>query len=260
MTDFRRQVRLFNATVFITLFAFLFVSCSSFYHFRPLSHPDPQALPVTRTIGDTGITLGIRSYHLAQDTHSLFGSHGLWREHVLPILLVVSSSHPGQTVHVEPNSIFLDYIGKSYRNISPAEAFDIAWQANVPYQNIKKTLYYTGLILFTIVTLGLGSMIWVLPTPFSQPTPSSSPFGRDLAYKAFPPKADILPNGKIGGLLYFNLPFNEALVKKAALSLQISVTYDDPKRPHQTYLVNLPLSSTGKSEVNPMVEMLKGFF
>ena len=103
-------------------------------------------------------------------------------------------------------------------------------------------------------------MIWVLPTPFSQPTPSSSPFGRDLAYKAFPPKADILPNGKIGGLLYFNLPFNEALVKKAALSLQISVTYDDPKRPHQTYLVNLPLSSTGKSEVNPMVEMLKGFF
>ncbi|MGC8528809.1 MAG: hypothetical protein ACP5OP_01230 [Leptospirillia bacterium] len=260
MTEFRRQARLFHGTLFLTLYAFLFISCSSFYHFRPLSRPDPQVLPITETIKDTGISLGIRSYHLAQDTHSLFGSHGLWREHVLPILLVVSSSHPGQTVHIQPNFIFLNYIGKSYRNISPAEAFDISWQANVPYQNIKITLYYTGLILFTIVTLGLGSMIWVLPTPFTQPTPSSSPFGRDLAYKAFPDKADVLPNGKIGGLLYFTLPFNEALVNKASLSLQVSETYDDPKRPKKTYLVNLPLSSKGKSEINPMVEMLKGFF
>lgn len=260
MTDFRRQVRLFRGMTLLTLFTFLLASCSSFYHFRPLSHPDPQTLPVVRILPHTGITLGIRSYHLAQDTHNLFGSQGLWREHVLPILLVVASSHPGQSVHVEPTSLFLNYVGKSYRNISPSEAFDIAWQANVPYESIKKSLYYTGLILFTIVTLGLGSMIWVLPTPFSQPSPASSPFGRDLAYKAFPDKATILPGGKVGGLLYFNIPFNEALVNRASLSLQVTVTQNDPKKTRETYLVTLPLSSKGRSDVNPMVEILKGFF
>ena len=260
MIDFRRQARLFRGTILLTVLTFFVASCTSFYHFRPLSHPDPQALPVTRTLSDTGITLGIRSYHLAQDTHNLFGSHGLWREHVLPILLVISTSHPGETVHLDQNSLLLNYIGKSYRNISPSEAFDIAWQANVPYQNIKKTMYYTGLILFTIVTLGIGSMIWVLPTPFSQPSPGSSPFGRDLAYKAFPAKATILPDGKVGGLIYFNLPFNEALANRASLSLQLTVTPDDPKNPRKTYLITLPLSSKGKSDVNPVVEMLQGFF
>ena len=223
MTKERRQVRLFRGTVLLTLFSFFLASCTSFYHFRPLSNPDPSALPVAKTLPGTGVTLGLRSYHLAQNTHNLFGSHGLWREHVLPVLLVVASENEGQTVHVDPSTLLLNYIGKSYRSISPSEAFDIAWQANVPYENIKKTFYYTGLILFTVVTLGLGSMIWVLPTPFSQPSPQSTAFGRDLSYKAFPTKAIVLPHGKIGGLLYFNVPFNEALANRTSLSLQVAV-------------------------------------
>ena len=260
MTKERRQVRLFRGTVLLTLFSFFLASCTSFYHFRPLSNPDPSALPVAKTLPGTGVTLGLRSYHLAQDTHNLFGSHGLWREHVLPVLLVVASENEGQTVHVDPSTLLLNYIGKSYRSISPSEAFDIAWQANVPYENIKKTFYYTGLILFTVVTLGLGSMIWVLPTPFSQPSPQRTAFGRDLSYKAFPTKAIVLPHGKIGGLLYFNVPFNEALADRTFLSLQVTVVPDNSKLSKKTYTVSLPLSSLGKSQVNPVMQMLKGFF
>lgn len=242
-----------------TLFCFTVSACSSYYHFRPLSYPDPEQMEVIYRVPGSKITVGLRSFHTAQRIHDLFGHRGLWREHIIPVLLVLHES--GQsTSTINPHSIFLSVIKKRYRNISPEEAFDIAWQASVPYLTIKQTLYYTGLILFTIVTLGLGSMIWVLPSPFSQPTPSQTPFGRDLAYKAFPLKSTLLPDGKIGGLLYFNTPFNERLLNNTVLSLQITETSLDKKTLPGVLNVSIPLNSRGTSKVNPLFEMLRGFF
>ena len=257
MTEQEQPRRILPAL--ILLFFFTVSSCSSFYHFRPLSYPEPGQMKLVRSIPGTGITVGVQPYHTAQNIHALFGHQGLWREHVIPVLLVIEEKNDAR-VTFNPHSLFLSVLNKHYRNISPQEAFDIAWQADVPYQTIKKTLYYTGLILFTIVTLGLGSMIWVLPTPFAQPTPAQTPFGRDLAYKAFPLKATVLPKDKVGGLLYFNLPFNEKLINQTALNFQVTEVGLGKNSGPQVVNVTFPLKSKEKSKVNPVFEMLRGFF
>lgn len=132
--------------------------------------------------------------------------------------------------------------------------------AKVPYQTVKKTLYYTGLILFTIVTLGLGSMIWVLPSPFAQPLPSQVPFGRDLGYKALADKVTILPRGRISGLLYFNTPYEDQVVAKGSIEFQV-LEKDHSKNPEGLSIKErIPLNSSGKSDLNPVIEILHGFF
>ena len=259
MTDHPRPRRL-RILSLATVFVFTITACTSFYHFRPLSHPDPQSMPLVDKIPGTDLTIGVRTYHTAQAIHGLFGHQGLWREHVIPIQVVLKKDGAATEASLVPHSVFLSVLKKNYRNISPAEAFDIAWQANVPYQNVKKALYYTGLILFTIVTLGLGSMIWVLPSPFSQPTPAQTPFGRDLAYKAFPDKALLYPHGKAGGLLYFQLPFNEKLLSRTRLLFQIRVIDPGKKNPPRIINVSVRLTSKMRSKVNPLMEILHGFF
>ena len=259
MTDSprRRRLRLLSLA---TVFVFAITACSSFYHFRPLSHPDPQWMPIVGKIPGTDLTIGVRTYHTAQATHALFGHQGLWREHVIPIQVVLKEDGANMETSLVPHSVFLSVLKKNYRNISPAEAFDIAWQANVPYQNVKQVLYYTGLILFTIVTLGLGSMIWVLPSPFSQPNPAQTPFGRDLAYKAFPAQAPLYAHGKAGGLFYFHIPFNEKLLSRTQFSLQLRETDLDKKLPPRIISVSVKLTSRSRSKVNPLMEILHGFF
>ncbi len=260
MTEFSRLRRL-KAISLATVSIFSLSACASFYHFRPLSRPDPATMPIVEKIPGSGLTIGIRSYHTAQDTHALFGHQGLWRQHVIPIQVVLAESGKNNVeVHLVPHSVYLSLLKKNYRNISPSEAFDIAWQANVPYQNAKQVLYYTGLILFTIVTLGLGSMIWVLPSPFSQPTPAQTPFGRDLAYKSFPVKSTLYPDGTVGGLFYFTLPFNEKLISRTRLIFQIREIDPSKKNPPRNFNISVQLSSKTRSEVNPVMEILHGFF
>lgn len=259
MTEHLR-LRRFKAISLATMVLFSISACASFYHFRPLSHPDPETMPIVDKIPGSHLTIGIRSFHTAQDTHALFGHQGLWREQVIPIQVVLAEDGENLKAQIVPHSVFLSQLKKNYRNISPSEAFDIAWQANVPYQNVKQVLYYTGLILFTIVTLGLGSMIWVLPSPFSQPTPAQTPFGRDLAYKAFPIKAILYSHGKAGGLFYFKLPFNEKLLSRTKLLFQVQEFDLAAKTPPKLIDVSIRLASKSKSRVNPLMEILHGFF
>ena len=259
MTDSARLRRL-KAFSLATVTVFSISACASFYHFRPLSHPEPEMMPIVEKVPGSHLVVGVHSFHTAQDTHSLFGHQGLWREHVIPIQVVVAEDGEDLQAQIVPDSVFLSLLKKDYRDISPSEAFDIAWQAKVPYQNVKQVLYYTGLILFTIVTLGLGSMIWVLPSPFSQPTPAQSPFGRDLAYKAFPIKTIIYSHGRAGGLFYFNLPFNEKLLSRTKLLFQVRETDLAKKTPPKTLDISIRLGSKSKSRVNPLLEILHGFF
>lgn len=242
------------------VFFFTVSSCAPFYHFRPLAHIDPQKMPIVQSLPQSGLSIGIKTYHTAQDIHDLFGHHGLWREHVIPIQIVLKETDPRYSATIAEHSIFLSLLGQNYRSISPSEAFDISWQANVPYVNIKQTLYYTGVFLFTLVTLGLGSFIWILPSPFAQPNPQATPFGRDLSYKALPLHSTIYPNENVGGLLYFNLPFNEQLLSRTILLFQIRETAIDKKSPPRVIDISIPLTSHRKSDVNPVMEILHGFF
>ncbi|EQD25740.1 MAG: hypothetical protein D084_Lepto4C00010G0003 [Leptospirillum sp. Group IV 'UBA BS'] len=259
MTD-KSRLRRLPALALATATIFTVSSCASFYHFRPLSHPDPATMPIVEKIPASGLMVGIRTYHTAQDTHNLFGHQGLWREHVIPVQVALVDKGSNVEIQLVPDSVFLSVLKKNYHNISPSEAYDIAWQAKVPYQNVEQVLYYTGLFLFTIATLGLGSMIWVLPSPFSQPIPAQTPFGRDLAYKAFPEKATLYDQGSAGGLFYFHLPFNEKLLSRTRLSFQLRETDLAKKSPPRILLVSVRLTSKKKSQVNPLMEILHGFF
>jgi len=259
MTDSARLRRL-KAFSLATVTVFSISACASFYHFRPLSHPEPEMMPIVEKVPGSHLVVGVHSFHTAQDTHSLFGHQGLWREHVIPIQLVIKESGDTLQAQVVPHSVFLSQLKKNYPAITPSEAFDVAWQANVVYTDVKQVLYYTGVFLFTIVTLGLGSMIWVLPSPFSQPTPAQSPFGRDLAYKAFPIKTIIYSHGRAGGLFYFNLPFNEKLLSRTKLLFQVRETDLAKKTPPKTLDISIRLGSKSKSRVNPLLEILHGFF
>ena len=255
-----RHIKSFKTLCLAVMVLFSISACASFYHFSPLSHPDPEKLPIVVKIPGSGLTVGLRSYHTAQDIHELFGHSGLWREHILPILLVVKESNSNFSAQILEHSTSLSLLNLYYRSIPPSQAFDIAWQANVPYIDVKQVLYYTGLIIFTIVTLGLGSMIWVLPSPFSQPTPQSDPFGRDLSYKAYPINAVIHPDEKLGGLLYFNFPIEEGFLNRTSLFFQVQETSLDKKIPPKIINVHIPLSAKKKSKVNPVLEILHGFF
>ena len=63
-----------------------------------------------------------------------------------------------------------------------------------------------------------------------------------------------------GGTATLDEAFNEALANRTSLSLQVTVVPDNSKLSKKTYTVSLPLSSLGKSQVNPVMQMLKGFF
>jgi hypothetical protein len=183
--------------------AVLWVSgCTSYYTPRPIFIESPQQMPVHLTVPETKVSVGILLLDTPKLVHFFFSKEGLLRQNILPVLVSITSKD-SNIYSVTPHSFYFEDSGKVYEPISPAEAFDIAWQSKHPYIVVKKTLFYTALIVFTVVTLGLGSMIWVLPTPFSQPKPPDDPFGRDLIYKSFPKKITIEPGTTSGGMLYF---------------------------------------------------------
>lgn len=255
----RQRFPWFRSFTLGTAVVFALTSCGTFYHFQPLASPDPSDMKFALKIAGSGLDIGVRPYNTAEKVHALFGHKGLWKEHVVPVLLVIQQQR-NATATVNPHSLFLFINHQRFPALSPSETFDISWQEKVPYQTTEKALYYTGLILFTIVTLGLGSMIWVLPSPFVQPSPSQDPFGRDLAYKAFPLDGKILSHGRIGGLLYFNTPYDEQMLAKAKLTFQIMEKGN--RKGSRMHVINaeIPLHATGKSKVNPLFEMLRGFF
>ncbi len=198
----------------LTLATLWLSSCASYYTPKPIYLEQPEKLPIHVSVPGTKVSAGIVFLDSPKLVHFFFSQEGLLRQNILPVLISFSSED-SKTYSATPHSFYFQEDGKIYEPISPSEVFDIAWQSKHPYLVVKKALYYTTLIVFTVVTLGLGSMIWVLPTPFKQPKPSDDPFGRDLAYKSFPKKLTITPGVTNGGMLFFYMRENSGKPQKA---------------------------------------------
>ena len=249
--------RSFRITLLLTTFTFLLTSCTSFYTAKPAPLTPPAQLQTRATVNDTDIQVGINPYNTPHKIHSLFGRNGLWRKNILPLQLTLESDDPS-TAKFLVDSAYIISNGHYYPAVTPNAVYDIAWQAKHPYIVVKETLYYTGLILFTVVTLGLGSVIWVLPTPFTQPSPQDSPFGRDLTYKAFVKNVS-LQNGSLrGGFLYFALPKNDMGLKNAHLILHFSVKKPKAAAPVEK-TVTIPLAPGAHINSNILKDWVNGF-
>ncbi|MHB1286700.1 MAG: hypothetical protein ACYCYP_09105 [Leptospirales bacterium] len=247
--------RPFRSILLMVLTVFFLTSCtSSFYSATPVPVSLPSKLPTNSTVPNTNIQVGIDPYNNPDRIHSLFGHNGLWRKHILALQISLLSSDKNPTDFLV-DSAYVSVNGHYYPSVVPNEVFDISWQAKHPYILVKETLYYTGLILFTVATLGLGSVIWVLPSPFSQPSPQDDPFGRDLNYKAFTKNVS-LQNGSLrGGFLFFTLPALDMNLKNAQLVLHF--TQKTPSATERT--VTLPLTPGGHLNSNLLKDLINGF-
>lgn len=240
---------------FQIILVFTVVSCASTYNSNPMELEPPHSMPYQATIPGTQVIVGVRPYNTPQSIHQRFGRNGMWRENVIPVKVMIHSTDE-HTYRFEGRSAYIAFAQQFYPPVSPGEAFDISWQAFRTYVAVKKTLYYTGLVLFTIVTLGLGSVIWVLPTPFQQPKPDDSPFGRDLKYKSLPEKLSLYKGTLKGGFLYFRIPKDKLDFKNADLVLHFV-----QKTPAvEEKVVSIPLHPGGKAHSNPFLNLFNGFF
>lgn len=97
---------------------------------------------------------------------------------------------------------------------------------------------------FTFVTLGIGSVIWVLPTPFSQPAPDTTPFGRDLNYKALTNNISLEPGTFRSGFLFFHLPKDADLADLKGATLVMHVVTKTPTPTDHVVTFTLPAAQT----------------
>ncbi len=231
-------------------------SCGgSFYTAQPVPLSPPEQLSLHQTLPKTNVVIGIRPYNTPHLIHTLFDHNGLWRMHLLPLQLSLMSNDLRTTTFLV-KSAYIAVGGHYYPAIVPDEVFDIAWQAKHPYIVVKETFYYAGLILFTMVTLGLGSVIWVLPTPFGEPAPQADPFGRDLTYKSFDKDVTLQSGSLRGGFLYFSLPKKYMNLKNSQLVLHF--VQKTPVAIDRTLIVSLKPGL--KLDDNILKQIFHGFF
>ena len=257
--EFQRMARsrFFRTLLAVTTFVFLFDSCTSFYTAKPVPLTLPSQLKTRSTVPGTEIQVGIKPYNTPHRIHSLFGRNGLWRKHILPLQISLESDDPRPAVFLI-HSAYIISNGKYYPAIIPNAVYDISWQAKHPYVVVKEVLYYTGVFLFTIVTLGLGSLIWVLPTPFGEPSPQDSPFGRDLSYKAYAKDVKLQDGSLRGGFLYFALPRKDIKLSDAHLVLHFSQNHE--KKPGSVErTVTIPLTPGLHINNNVLKDWVNGF-
>ena len=241
----------------VTVMVFLFDSCTSFYTAKPVSLTPPSSIKTRSTVSGTNIQVGVNPYNTPKLIHSLFGRNGLWRKHILPLQVSLESDDSRPAVFLI-HSAYIIIDGQYYPAIVPNAVYDISWQAKHPYVVVKEVFYYTGVFLFTIATLGLGSLIWVLPTPFGQPSPQDSPFGRDLNYKAYTKDVKLQDGSLRGGFLYFALPKNDMKLKDAHLVLHFSQNHE--KKPGTIErTVTIPLTPGVHINNNVLKDWVNGF-
>ncbi|MHB1758430.1 MAG: hypothetical protein ACYCT9_13165 [Leptospirillum sp.] len=252
-----RSTRYFRARLLamLTLLSFSLTSCTSFYTAKPVPLSPPSQLTIHANVPKTNLLVGVRPYNTPHMIHKLFDHNGLWRMHILPLQMAFMSTDLRPTTFLIRSS-YIVVDGHYYPSIVPNEAFDISWQAKHPYILVKQTFYYTGLILFTLVTLGLGSVIWVLPTPFGEPPPQNDPFGRDLTFKAFDKNVTLQSGALRGGFLYFSLPEKNMNLKGAQLVLHFS--QKSPAPIERTLII--PLKPGLHLDNNLLKQIFHGFF
>ncbi len=227
--------------------------CAPLYAPKPVYLTPPFALPEHENVPGANITVGAIFCETPSLIKPFFDHEGLWRAHALPLLLTVQSSDV-RSYDISTQEIILVDGSRIYRSISPSEAYDLAWKGRRPYLRAEKTIYYGGLILVTIVTLGLASFVWGLPSPFGHLDPSADPFGRDLAYKAMPATVRLDPGTITGGFLYFH-PLSDSL-KSPELTLVVQLRSEGRKPVTRTVSVALP-RARGEEE-SYLFEWIKG--
>ncbi len=189
----------------MALVSLMLNACVASYNPRPTYFLPPDKMDGSGAVPKTKVSIGVTFCGTTDKLDRFFPpQNGLLKEGILPTFVSLRSSDTA-TYRVSYDSFRMGLGDRTYVPISPANVFDVAWQAKEPFIAAKKTLYYSVLTIFTIATAGLGSVIWVLPSPFKQPKYDSDPFGRDLAYKAFPTGAILAPGETLGGMLYFHV-------------------------------------------------------
>lgn len=213
----------------------------------------PEILPVTRPdqspdayqIPDTKIKIAAFFYNQKDSLKKIFPEHSkwFWRAHIATVKVAIA--YDGQNINeLTFNSGYITSSGNVYPIISSHQAYDIAWGTGNPYIRIENDIYNTAILLFTFVTLGVGSLVWVLPSPFDQPAPDATPFGRDINYHALPSKITLQPGSLQAGFLYVALPKAADLDKlhDAQLTLLLTTKTTGAAVPHEIR-INLPEAS-----------------
>jgi len=183
-------------------------SCALPYVPEAVPERPPLASPAGVTLEPSGIEVAAFFYQSRDQLKGVFPHKWkwLWRSHVAVIRLTLATHRPGLTeVKLDSGYIALKD-GSLYPLTSPGRAFDIAWGRGNPYVAVSSALYNTAVMLFTVLTLGLGNLVFVLPSPFAQPAPMSEPLGRDLNDQMFPQDLRLSAGAVVSGLLYVALP------------------------------------------------------
>ncbi len=239
----------------LSLLAVWLSGCASYYTPKSLYLEDPALLPIHVKVPDTQVSVGIIFLDSSKLVHFFFTREGLIRQDILPVLISINSKDK-KIYSATPRSFYFEADGRVYKPISPEEVFDVAWQSKHPYILVKKTLYYGALTIFTIATLGLGSMIWVLPTPFKQPTPSDDPFGRDLVYKSFPKKAIVQPGIMTGGMIFFHMTAKMKDPSHAAFVIHLAQETSS----FAVHSASVTIRTTNQEDSQNAIDVLENFF
>ncbi len=228
----------------ITLFSlgalFALTSCGAPYAPKPIEMTPPDSAPDLASIPGTDIKMSGLFYNNRETLHDEFsGEHGLWRGHVVVTQLTISSNDKNPT-DVLIDSAYISFNHKYYPAISPKEVYDVAWPAANPHAPLKEDLFNAAVVGFTVITLGLGSVIWVLPTPFAQPAPDTTPFGRDLNYKALTNNISLQPGTFRSGFLFFHLPQSVDMTKLDGAQMVLHFVTKTPNATPHEIIFNVP--------------------
>ena len=218
-------------------------SCSAPYAPKPIEMTPPDNAPDLTQIPGTDIKMSMLFYNNRATVNDEFsGKHGLWRGHIVMVQLTVSSDEKNPT-DILLDSAYVSLNHKYYPAVSPKEVYDVAWPAANPLAPLKEDLFNAAVVGFTVLTLGMGSVIWVLPTPFSQPAPDTTPFGRDLNYKALTNNITLQPGTFRSGFLFFHLPQSADMTKLDGAQMVLHFLTKTPAVTPHAVTFNLPSAS-----------------
>lgn len=225
---------------------------------QPIAMVPPGEVPNGTAVPGTAIEVAAYVFNNPDALHGVFGHNGLWRRHVLVVRLDLQSNDKVAT-DVLIDSAYIGINGVQYRAVSAGEAYDIAWQAHQPYAAVAATLVGIGELLFTIVTLGLGDIVYALPSPFAQPKPGDDAFGRDLSNQGLQGNIKLVLGSVRSGYLYFALPQTMDFTKLKNAALVVHFLEKTPNPIEQSVTFTLPPANpvTAK-QIRPILYGLLG--
>lgn len=216
-------------------------ACSGPYVDRVTVITPPDRAPDATQIPGTEIKVAALFYNTKDSLKHAFpeNSKWLWKAHIA-LTQVTFESNDERTTQVLLDSGYITIGGQDYPIISPHQTFDMAWGKGNPLARVEDDAYNTAVMLFTFVTLGVGSLVWVLPSPFEQPAPEATPFSRDINYKALSGNFTLMPGSLRSGLIYVALPESMDLSKLQNAKLVLHLVTETPKPVPHEISIDLP--------------------